>query len=52
MNEPNNVHVSFKSANISQAAIVKRLVTDGNMCKKKKRGIQSQINVSSKVKVK
>ena len=52
MNEPNNVHVSFKSANISQGAIVKPLVTDGNMCKKKKRGIQSQINASSKVKVK
>lgn len=52
MNEPKNVHVSFKAANISQGAIVKPLVTDGNMCKKKKRGIQSQINASSKVKVK
>lgn len=53
MKEPNNViHVSFKAANISQGAIVKRLVTDGKMSKKKKHGIQSQINASSKVKVK
>lgn len=52
MNEPKNVHISFKVANTSLGAIVKRLVTDGNMWKKKKRGLQSQINVPSKVKVK